>query len=54
MNEVKILLQLQEHGLYDAYVERKMKLTAIFKLNRKEIIAIQYVNQADVLNDLTD
>ena len=58
MNEVNILSHLQELGLYNAYVERKGEngdeINIFFKVKRAEINAIQYANQADVLNDLTD
>ena len=58
MEEVTIVSQLQELGLYDAYIERKREngdeMNSLFKLKRAEVNAIQYANQADLLNDLTD
>ena len=56
--EVIIFSQLQELELYDAYVERKREngdeISSLFKLKRAEVNAIQYANQDDLLNDLTD
>ena len=58
MEEVFIVSQLQELGLYDAYIERKREngdeINSLFKLKRAEVNAIQYANQADLLKDLTD
>ena len=58
MEEVTIVSQLQELGLYDAYIERKREnedeINSLFKLKPAEVNAIQYANQADLLNDLTD
>ena len=58
IEEVTIISQLQELGLYNAYIERKREngdeINSIFKLKRAEVNAIQYANQADLLNDLSD
>ena len=58
IKEVIIVSQLQELGLRDAYVERRREngdeINSLSKLKRAEIHAIQYANQAHLLNNLTD